>query len=136
MESDILPNPGARLWEELNAQGIRFNEREKEAFALGKLAVLLELESRVRSSEAIGDVLDDESLKIGVVDALRDVQKSVESVLDANSVTDTSVFDWYEYLLRSSGASSSGVAPQGTAPRGQGIGRLDQARRMMDVPDA
>jgi hypothetical protein len=130
MQSDILPNPAHHLWEELDEQGIRFNEREREAYALGKLAVLLELESRVRSSEAIGDVLDDESLKIGVVDALRDVQRSVESVLYANSVTDASVFDWYEYLLKRSGASSSDAARQGTAARGQGIGRLDQARRM------
>ena len=109
----ILPNPSKHLCQALVEEGVTFTEREREAYALGKLAILLELETRVRILEEVSAAVLDERVNSHVLGALHDLQSSLQ-VSDSTTINDD-VNAWYDALLAR--ASSAGVGPGSRVPR-------------------
>lgn len=122
-EHRILLNPSQRLWAELVNVGVTFTEREREAYALGKLAVLLELETHVRIIEEVRGATLDDSLRFTVSSALRAIQRSLQRSDDA--MIDDVIDEWYRVLLTTSAGAfvvdpdalpSEVVGPESTTP--------------------
>lgn len=145
VEKNIVPNPSSTLWAVLADEGIRFTDREREAYALGKLSVLLEVETIVRSLHTVSDTLPDDRLVEQSLSAAQTIQDS----LRASLVDDThdTIIAWYEALLKHGAAASfvwpapphasSGAGPRSTVPRPEGTALPDQADTLIlpEVPD-
>lgn len=88
----VMPRVSHHLWSLLESEGIRFNEREREAYSLGKLAVLLELETMIRMIEDVRGMTLNDATRYTVSSALRSIQRSLQT-------SPSAIDDWYDTII-------------------------------------
>lgn len=129
---DVLAHPSTLLWNQLVAEGIEFTAREKEAYALGKLAACLELETIARMSEEMSAINLNDALNLHVASAVRATQSALLNA-DLIALTYDSLIDAASSRVQPPSSDASSLAR--IAPRLRGTEQQPSADRSQD-PDA
>ena len=124
----VLAHPSTLLWKQLRSEGIEFTARGKEAYALGKLAACLELETIARLSEEMSAINLNDALNLQIASAVR---ASQSALLNADLIAST--YDRLsDYAAAASGArlpSSDASSLARIAPRLRGTEQQPPAGR-------